>query len=184
MTTRADTDRRVALSPLQSASDHALPVRHSASGTSTLLSASQRSIFRFTRSISRADGFAMAQHTCIDATLGAGRSCDCTACHHLLWHVPVTVTHAVPLVLSLSLSLSASVLSLAFVTSCVALTLPFHGAWRRRVIRSFQLKILQHLPAVSLIRLDCDAVTTPFNEPIQYSSTLLKVCVLSRSLVS
>ena len=32
------------------------------------------------------------------------------------------------------------------------------------MIRSLQLKILQYLPDVSLIRLDCDSVTTPFND--------------------
>ena len=105
---------------------------------------------------------------------------DVTACECLavigvvtcnLRSVPVvTVTHAVPLVLGLSLFLVASVLSLAFVTPCVALILPLHGAWSRRVIRSFQLKILQYLPDVLLIRLYCDAVTTPsmtrFNIPL------------------
>ena len=47
----------------------------------------------------------------------------------------------------------------------------------RRVIRSFQLKILQHLSDVSLIRLDCDTVTTALNDTIQYSAIHLKVCV-------
>ena len=31
--------------------------------------------------------------------------------------------------------------------------------------------------------LDCDAVTTPFNDTIQYSSTPLKVCVFSYHVV-
>ena len=74
-------------------------------------------------------------------------------------------------------SLFAWVLSLAFVTCCIALLLSFHGAWSRRVIRSFQLKVLQYLPDMSLTRLDCDAVTTPYNDTGQYYSTLVKVCI-------
>ena len=46
-----------------------------------------------------------------------------------------------------------------------------HRTWGRRVIRSFQHKILQYPPDTSLIRLDCDVVTTPFNDTIQYSPT-------------
>ena len=42
------------------------------------------------------------------------------------------------------------------------------------MIRSFHL---------SLVRPDCDAVTTPFNDTIQYSSTLLKVCVFPNHLL-
>ena len=78
-------------------------------------------------------------------------TCECLAvigvvtCH--LRSVPVvTVTRTFPLVHGHNPSLFATVLHLAFATPCVALILPFHGAWSRRVIRSLQLKTLQSLP--------------------------------------
>ena len=60
---------------------------------------------------------------------------------------------------------------------------PFNGAWSRRVACSFQLKVYQHLSDVSLVRLDGHAVTIPFNDTIQYSSALLKVCVFPNHLL-
>ena len=78
MMTPADTDLRVALSPPQSASEYASssPLccqrnQHLALGFPTRY----RPIL-LTRSMSRIVGFAIAQHTCIDANLRSGRSCD------------------------------------------------------------------------------------------------------------
>ena len=99
---------------------------------------------------------------------------------HLRPVLVLTVTHAVQLVLGLRLSLSASVLSLAFVISCVDLILAFHSAWSRKVIRLF--KIRQYLPDVSLVCLDCDAVATQLDDTIQDSSALLKVCIFLNHL--
>ena len=79
--------------------------------------------------------------------------------------------------LRLGMFLSASVLPLAFIPSCAALILPFHGARSRRATCSFQLEVFQYLSDVSLIRLECEAATIPFNDAIQYSSALLKVRV-------
>ena len=47
---------------------------------------------------------------------------------------------------------------------------PVNGTWSRIVVRSFQLETLQYLSDVPLVRLHCDAVTTPFNDTIQYSA--------------
>ena len=78
MSTPADTDRRVDLSPLQWASEHASssPLcsqwnKHSTRGFPT-----RYLPILLTRSMSHTDWFAIAQHTCIDANLRSGRSCD------------------------------------------------------------------------------------------------------------
>ena len=65
------------------------------------------------------------------------------------------------------------------ITSCIVLILLVHVAGSRCVIRSFQPKILQHLPDVSLIRVDRDAVATTPDDTVQDCSTPLKVCVFS-----
>ena len=103
-------------------------------------------------------------------------------CHLRSVHV-VTLTQVVPLVLGLSLSSSTPILSISFIIPCADLILAFHGTWSRSVVRSFQLKTLQYLPDVPLVRLNCDAATTSLDDPIQYSSTLLKVCVFSNHLL-
>ena len=78
MMTLADTDPRVTLSPLQSASEYA-------SSSPLCCQRNQHLALGFpmkyrpillTRSISRIVGFAKAQRTCIDANLRSGRSCD------------------------------------------------------------------------------------------------------------
>ena len=194
MITPADTHRRVALSPPQSASEYA--------SSSLCCQRNQHFALGFpakylpillTRCMSRTDVFAIAQHTCMDAKLRSGRSCD-----KLLIRARCALYFVMSPLVSAWLSLASSlaiyglslpspspcrpahawiesvlvglVFSLASVISCIALILPFHGAWSRRVIRSFRLKILQYLPDMSLA-----PSRPPFiNVTIRYSSTLLK----------
>ena len=171
MITPADTDHRVVLSPPQSASEYASNSpdfgqrnKHFALGFPA-----KYLLIPFTRSMSSTDGLAIAHQTRIDAILRSGRSCDkklirATSALYLVMSPPVSAWLSLassPAICGLSLS-SPSVLSLALVTPCIALILPFHGAWSRRVIRSFgvcsfQLKTLQYLPDVPLIRLNCGA---------------------------
>ena len=84
---------------------------------------------------------------------------------------------------SLSLSRVGSPPSLC-VPPCAALILPFT---RRMGSQSESLVPKQgisfNLPDMSLIRLNCDAVATPFNDTIQYSCVLLKVCVFLNHLI-
>ena len=141
MMTPADTDRRVALSPPQSASEYA-------SSSPLCCQRNQNLALGFptrylpnllTRSMSRTDSFVIAQHTCIDANLRSGRSCDKkliratnatyfvtsppVVTRHLRSVTVVTVTHAVPCVLGLALSLFTLILTLASITSCIVLIL-------------------------------------------------------------
>ena len=75
MMTPAETDRRYALSPPQSASEEAstspICCQHFALGLPT-----RYLPILLTHSMSRIDGFAITQHTRIDANLRSGRSCD------------------------------------------------------------------------------------------------------------
>ena len=157
--------------------------------------------------MSSTDGLAIAQQTCIDATLRPGRSCDkvadscdncsvprdvtyeCLAvsgvvtCH--LRPVPVvTVTRTVPLVLGLSLSLFPSVLPPRFRHF---LRCPHSSFPRRMELQGDAVVPPQDphiLPDVPLIRFDRDAVMTPLGDTMQYSSALLKVCVFSDHLLT
>ena len=52
------------------------------------------------------------------------------------------------------------------------------------MICSLQLEVFQYLSDVSLIRLECEAATIPFNDAIQYASALRKVSAFSQSLAS
>ena len=190
MITPADTNRRVALSPPQSASEYA---------SSSPLYCKWKKLFAFgfpakyhpillTRIMLRTDGFAIAQHTCIAANfrwsmwqvtdacsvLRDHTTCECLtvvrvvtfAIYHLHSVLVVTITRVIPIVfgLALFLTLRPSLPALFPLFSSMV-------AWSRCVIRLFQLKILQYLPDTSLIRLDRDAIATPLDDTIQDSNS-------------
>ena len=60
--------------------------------------------------------------------------------------------------------------SLAFIPPC-------RIAWSRRVVRSFQLEALHYLSDMPLICLNCDSVTVPFSDAVEYSPALLEIWV-------
>ena len=147
MITPADTDRRVTLSPPQSASEYAWrsPLcchwnKHSARGYNT-----RHLPILSIRSRSDTGGFAIAQHRCIAANLRSCRSCDKKLMRgtSALYFVTVTtfecltvvrvvtfvichlhsvlVARIIPIVFGLSPSLFTLVLALAPITSCIVL---------------------------------------------------------------
>ena len=133
------------------------PAHHSAaSKTSTLPSASQRGI---DQSSWRVPGFAIAQHTCIDANLSSGRSCDKQL---------IRATSALYRVMSpfVSAWLSGSSLS--------AFCHPFFPL--HMVSQSDSLALSQDLFSISLdmslVCFDCVTFTIPFNDTIQHSPLL------------
>ena len=61
-------------------------------------------------------------------------------------------------------------------------TLVLSLASSRCVIRLFQLKDLQYLPDMSLVRLDRDSVATPLGDTIQDSSNVFQVRIFTYRL--
>ena len=115
--------------------------------------------------MSSTDGLDIAQQTDIHANLRSGRSYDkklirATSALHVVMSPPVSAWLSLASSPAICSRFLSSPSPLGVVTAYIALILPFHGAWSRRVVRSFQLKTIRCLPDVSLIHLSRDAVTT------------------------
>ena len=132
-----------------------------------------------THSMSRIDGFAIAQHTRIDANLRSGRSFDrllirATSARCRVIFPPVSArlsmasSSAIPgrSLLSRHPICAWSVLVRIGSLPCFHLSFPQH-----------QLEALHYLSDMPLICLNCDAVAIRFNDTVEYSPALLEVWV-------
>ena len=115
--------------------------------------------------MSRTDGFAIAQHTCIEANLRSGRSCDKQL---------IRAASALCIVMSPTVSAWLSLASSSAISgrsrSCM-------------VWRPWSHDSLVPIRGVSLVCLDCDAVAIPVGDAVQYSPTLLEVWVSPEHLL-